>query len=168
MQAWFSLAQRVEPVLCLPNAASECLRVVLACFRRLPARSLGAPCGQNDGIIGLREHKACLCVAALGGAFEHDPRRTDVALAKQRIGTRDQFGHFRITLRFYGFRRWRPAPPAFVSWQHQRPFATERPGPRSRGFSPPTRSRVPRHAPGPLRGPVAVARQSLLSLARPW
>src|SRR3981081_971612 len=55
-----SLSQCVKSILRLLNAAGMSLRIELARRRRIAARSVCPPCGENDGIIRLREREACL------------------------------------------------------------------------------------------------------------
>src|SRR6266404_3365257 len=98
------LTQRVGSILGLLNAAGLSLRVQLARLRRIAARSVCSPCGKNEGIICLREHEARLCAARLDSALEHYPRPTDISLAEQGAGARQQPGRFRTALRLSG--RW--------------------------------------------------------------
>src|SRR5260370_10378767 len=98
------LTQRVGSILGLLNAAGLSLRVQLARLRRITARSVCLPFGKSEGIICLREHEARLCAACLDSALEHYPRRTDISLAEQRAGARQQPGRFRTALRLCG--RW--------------------------------------------------------------
>src|ERR1700681_4386117 len=77
------------------------LRIEFARLRRIAARSVCPPFGENNGVIGLREGEACQSAACLGSALEHSPRRADISLIEQRAGARHQFGHFRTALRHY-------------------------------------------------------------------
>ena len=80
------------------------LSVEFTRFRQFAARSIGAPCGQNDGIICLREHETCVGVAALDNALEYDPRCSDIALTEQPLGARDQSCCLCLVLRVGGHR----------------------------------------------------------------
>jgi predicted RNase H-like HicB family nuclease len=97
-----SLTQRVESILGLLNAAGMCFCIELARLRRVAARSVRPPGGENDGIICLCEHEACLCAARLGSALEHYPRRADISLAEQCTCAPQQPGRFRTALRHCG------------------------------------------------------------------
>src|SRR5260370_21109224 len=87
--------QRIEPRFRLLDSAGFSLCIEIACLRRVAARPIGSPFGKNERVIGLRQREACLSVACLGGAFEHNSRRANIALPEQHARARHQPCHLR-------------------------------------------------------------------------
>src|SRR5207253_5522529 len=75
-----SRTQRVQSILRLLNSTGMSLGIVLPRLGRIAARSVCPPCGENDGIIGLREREACPCAARVHSARQHYPCRADISL----------------------------------------------------------------------------------------
>src|SRR5256884_3815711 len=85
----FSLVQLAQSIFRILNSTRLSLRIELARLRRIAARSVCPPRGENDGIVRLREREACQCAARFDSALEHYPRRANISLTEQRAGARD-------------------------------------------------------------------------------